>query len=462
MKWTGKHWALALTASVAIHSIATLAFVDKKETVEIERASGAPIAVSAVSVAQAFQAQEHVIEPTSDAKAVENIKPDSLLPALDHNKPAPRVPISDPVKPAGSAKALRPLQTDLPRSAKPRAQTVKTQTPESAPSLQVSQTAKRGAIQIATATRPEHLRASSIPLKTGETARKTTRAVKPTAAAKPAAATSPEYLRASSTPVKAAETVRKVTKVAKLAAAAKQHKSEPAQVVKSRTTKQAVKAVVEPQTVQQRSAELQAITPVTDLQEPLLEPANAAAPSPKPRRARSKPTPQQTKKQKVQKQKSRATNKSKPKTVVARLQKQSKKPDKQASKRSKRSSQGRTGSKTKGRAAKRAGDGGQKQRATGKANLSNYLGKVISRLHRQKRYPKSARRKKIQGTAVVAFVINANGSIGNLRIRRSAGHAMLDQAVLSMVRRAAPFPPIPAKSGKKRMPISVPVKFAVR
>lgn len=423
MKWTGKHWALALTASVAIHSIATLAFVHKKETIEIERAAGAPIAVNAVSVVQAFQAQEHVIEPTSDAKAIENIKPDSLLPSVDHSEPATRAPASGLVKPASTAKALRPLQTDLPRLAKPRAQTVKPQTPKFAPSLRVSQTAKRGAIQIATAARPEHLRASSAPVKATETARKTTKAVRTTAAAKQATATRPEHLRANSTPVK---------------------------------------AVVDPQTVQQRSAEPQAITPVTDLQEPLLETANAVVPSPKPRRAKSKPTPQQTKQKKVKKQKSRATNKSKPKTAVARLQKQSKKPDKQASKRSKRSSQGRTGSKTKGRAAKRAGDGGRKQRATGKANLSNYLGKVISRLHRQKRYPKSARRKKIQGTAVVAFIINANGSIGNLRIRRSAGHAMLDQAVLSMVRRAAPFPPIPAKSGKKRMPISVPVKFAVR
>lgn len=424
MKWTGKHWALALAVSVAIHSMTALVFVRSEENVEIERAAGTPIAVSAVSVAQAFQAQEHVIEPTSEAKAVENVTPDALQPSVDHSKPATRALAPDPVRPANTAKPLRPLRNDRTRPVMPKAQSVKTRSATSSSSLRVSQIVKRGTIQIASATKPEHVQAITKPAKAAETVRRTSKAVKPTAVAK-------------------------------------QQISRPAQPVESTTAKQAAQAVLEPQTSERQKAKLQAITPVEDVQEALSEIADAV-PSPKPRRTKAKPAPQQTKQKKVQKQKSKATKNRKPKTVVARLQKQTKKPGKKTSKRSKRSSQGRTGSKTKGRSAKRAGDGGRKQRATGKANISNYLGKVISRLHRQKRYPKDARRKKIQGTAVVAFVINANGSIGNLRIRRSAGHAMLDQAVLSMVRRAAPFPPIPAKSGKKRMPISVPVKFAVR
>ena len=94
--------------------------------------------------------------------------------------------------------------------------------------------------------------------------------------------------------------------------------------------------------------------------------------------------------------------------------------------------------------------------------MSNYLGRVVSRLQRQKRYPSSAKRKKLQGTVVIAFTIRKNGNIAGVRIKRRSGHSVLDKEVLAMVRRASPFPPIPTNAGRRKISVSVPISFRVR
>ena len=125
-------------------------------------------------------------------------------------------------------------------------------------------------------------------------------------------------------------------------------------------------------------------------------------------------------------------------------------------------SSGTTGSATKGRTKRASGDGGRNKTATGKADVSNYLGRVVSRLQRQKRYPSSAKRKKLQGTAVIAFTIQKNGRIAGVRLKRGSGHSVLDKEVLAMVRRASPFPPIPTNAGRRKISVSVPISFRVR
>lgn len=111
---------------------------------------------------------------------------------------------------------------------------------------------------------------------------------------------------------------------------------------------------------------------------------------------------------------------------------------------------------------RKPGDKGRNRNTTGRANMSNYMGRIASRLHRQKRYPRAARRKKIQGTVVVSFTIRRNGSVAGVRLARRSGHAVLDQEVLSMVRRASPFPPFPANAGRNAITVTVPVSFRAR
>ena len=120
-------------------------------------------------------------------------------------------------------------------------------------------------------------------------------------------------------------------------------------------------------------------------------------------------------------------------------------------------------SKKKQVAALAAGRGSVgKQRSTdGRAAESSYNSKVLARLRAAKKYPAAARGKGIEGTAVLSFTISSSGRLTSARVIRGAGHAILDSAVLSMARNAAPFPAFPSSISKSQMTFSVPVQFKI-
>jgi protein TonB len=110
-------------------------------------------------------------------------------------------------------------------------------------------------------------------------------------------------------------------------------------------------------------------------------------------------------------------------------------------------------SNANGRKSAKSSDGGN-------AAASDYKGKVVVRLRRAKRYPRQARRNNLEGTAHVAFTISRSGSVSAIRLTRSSGHAVLDQAALDMVRRASPMPKFPGDLSVSRMSLQVPVRFS--
>lgn len=109
-----------------------------------------------------------------------------------------------------------------------------------------------------------------------------------------------------------------------------------------------------------------------------------------------------------------------------------------------------------------AGSGGGKSNGTGKAELASYRSKLVAHLRRHRIYPAAARRRGLQGTASVSFTINRNGRVVAVSLVRRTGHAVLDRASLAMVRRASPFPAIPASIGRSRVTVRAPIRFAVR
>ncbi len=103
-----------------------------------------------------------------------------------------------------------------------------------------------------------------------------------------------------------------------------------------------------------------------------------------------------------------------------------------------------------------------KQRSTdGRAAESSYNSKVLAKLRAAKKYPAAARGKGIEGTAVLSFTISSSGRLTSAHVARGAGHPLLDSAVLSMVRNAAPFPAFPSSILKNQMTFSVPVQFKI-
>ncbi|WP_137156870.1 TonB family protein [Rhizobium sp. FKL33] len=115
---------------------------------------------------------------------------------------------------------------------------------------------------------------------------------------------------------------------------------------------------------------------------------------------------------------------------------------------------GRSDAKDKGQSSKDASRGAS-NREVGNAASSNYKGLVQKKLNRaQKRI-----RARGEGSLVLSFTITADGGVSGARISRSSGDPKLDQAALALLDKAAPFPPIPAETGRKSYKMAVPIEF---
>jgi len=88
-----------------------------------------------------------------------------------------------------------------------------------------------------------------------------------------------------------------------------------------------------------------------------------------------------------------------------------------------------------------------------------YLAMVRLRIERHKQYPSTAKTRQIEGEVVIHFVITAEGNVEAVRVAKSSGYSILDQAGLTAVRDAAPFPKPPAELFKSKIPIQVPIVF---
>jgi protein TonB len=63
------------------------------------------------------------------------------------------------------------------------------------------------------------------------------------------------------------------------------------------------------------------------------------------------------------------------------------------------------------------------------------------------------------GRVVVRFVIQRSGAATAIALVHPSGVSGIDQAALAMVRRASPFPPLPAEFAPASMSLSLPIHF---
>jgi protein TonB len=98
----------------------------------------------------------------------------------------------------------------------------------------------------------------------------------------------------------------------------------------------------------------------------------------------------------------------------------------------------------------------------GRAAISSYFARVQAHLLRHRVYPAEARSSGITGVASVVFSLGRDGRVLSASLARGSGHAVLDQAAVAMVRRAAPFPPIPSEIAVSRLEMGAPIRFDLR
>lgn len=114
-------------------------------------------------------------------------------------------------------------------------------------------------------------------------------------------------------------------------------------------------------------------------------------------------------------------------------------------------------SEANAKASAAAPGGSGRVAAGGSAEESRYPGLVQAALRRALRYPPNAG--VARGTAVVRFFVAADGSVSSISLVSRTGSSVLDAAAVDTVRRAAPFPPIPASAGRSSWSFTLPLQF---
>ena len=81
---------------------------------------------------------------------------------------------------------------------------------------------------------------------------------------------------------------------------------------------------------------------------------------------------------------------------------------------------------------------------------ASYMNDWVAKVERvgNLNYPDEARRQGISGNLMLQVSINTDGSVRNIRLLRSSGHKVLDDAAVRIVQLAAPYPPLPPEIRK--------------
>ncbi|MCX4187564.1 energy transducer TonB [Methylophaga sp. OBS4] len=93
------------------------------------------------------------------------------------------------------------------------------------------------------------------------------------------------------------------------------------------------------------------------------------------------------------------------------------------------------------------------------AARQSYFSLLAATLAKHKRYPAASRRRGEEGIVKLFFVLDRNGKILDYKITESSGSRRLDDAVLSMLKKAEPLPPFPAEMSQPQLEVNVPIAF---
>ena len=92
----------------------------------------------------------------------------------------------------------------------------------------------------------------------------------------------------------------------------------------------------------------------------------------------------------------------------------------------------------------------------------DYKSLLYAWLEKHKEYPRRARLRRQEGTAILHFVIDRGGRVLEYRIERSSGYKLLDTEVAAMIERASPLPEVPDEGSEERFVFVIPVTFNLR
>ena len=92
---------------------------------------------------------------------------------------------------------------------------------------------------------------------------------------------------------------------------------------------------------------------------------------------------------------------------------------------------------------------------------NSYPSQLLARLSQYRSYPPALRKKRQDGTVVLAFSIDRSGTVRTSRVQKSSGYPLLDQAALDLLLKASPLPAMPASTPGERLHLVLPVEFSL-
>jgi len=84
---------------------------------------------------------------------------------------------------------------------------------------------------------------------------------------------------------------------------------------------------------------------------------------------------------------------------------------------------------------------------------------LVAWLEKYKKYPRRAKRLRIEGEAQLRIIINRTGHTQLVVLAQATGNRFLDKAALDMAKRANPFPSMPKNDPREQLEFIVPVTF---
>lgn len=90
-----------------------------------------------------------------------------------------------------------------------------------------------------------------------------------------------------------------------------------------------------------------------------------------------------------------------------------------------------------------------------KISTASYREVFIAKIMSEKRYPEKARKRGVEGQGLLDIKVGKEGNILSLSLIESSGSEILDEEILSLVYRCAPFPKLPSELShfSARLPI---------
>jgi len=90
-----------------------------------------------------------------------------------------------------------------------------------------------------------------------------------------------------------------------------------------------------------------------------------------------------------------------------------------------------------------------------------FHGKIWQRVAKVKYYPRMARKRGFEGKPIVAFTLESNGELVDLKLIEASNYDLLNKAALETIRRGIPYPPIPEPLGKNSISFNLPISYVL-